>query len=101
MKISISGFLTGKPRGRKYPETGVGIRVFTFLTFVAWLSMDRGVYPVMRKCSFGVGMRGEMILSKSLFMYPGYRSVAVHADITKTCVTNRRWKMEGVFFQIF
>jgi len=45
--------------------------------------MDNGVYPVIKKCSFGAGISGEITLSKSLYIYPGYLSVAVHADITK------------------
>ena len=38
-------------------------------------------YPVMRKCRFGVGMSGAMSPIRSLFMYDGYRSVAVDVDM--------------------
>ena len=31
-------------------------------------SVVRGVYPVMRKCRLGVGMRGAMSPMRSLFM---------------------------------
>ena len=41
----------------------------------------------MRKCRRGVGMSDAMMPTKSLFMYPGYRSVVVLAHITvDTCI---------------
>lgn len=36
----------------------------------------------MRKWHLGVGIREAIMPTRSLFMYPGYRSVVVEADIT-------------------
>jgi hypothetical protein len=44
--------------------------------------MTSGVYPVMRKWQRGVGMSDATRPIRSLFMYPGYRSVVVDAAIT-------------------
>lgn len=44
-------------------------------------SVVSGVYPVMRKCSRGVGISEAISPMRSLFMYPGYLSVVVLADM--------------------
>lgn len=46
------------------------------------LSIVKGVYPVIRKWHLGVGTNPAKILTKSLFIYPGYLSVVVEAAIT-------------------
>lgn len=45
------------------------------------LSVVRGVYPVIRKCSCGVGIKGAVRPIKLLFIYDGYRNVVVLTDI--------------------
>lgn len=44
-------------------------------------SVVSGVYPVMRKCNRGVGISEAISPMRSLFMYPGYLSVVVLADM--------------------
>ena len=44
-------------------------------------SVVRGVYPVMRKWSLGVGISDAIKPIKSLFIYPGYLNVVVLVDI--------------------
>ena len=46
------------------------------------LSEVNGVYDVMRKWARGEGMSEARIPHKSLFIYPGYRSVVVEVLIT-------------------
>lgn len=57
---------------------GMGSRAWGCLT--DW-SVVRGVYPVMRKCRRGVGISEAISPMRSLFMYPGYLSVVVLADM--------------------
>jgi hypothetical protein len=59
-------------------------KTVVFLTDLAcsMLSPVKGVYDVIRKCVGGVGMREAIIPTRSLCLYPGYRSVVVEADIT-------------------
>lgn len=45
-------------------------------------STVNGVYPVIKKWHRGVRMSEANRLTKSLFMYPGYRNVDVDAAIT-------------------
>ena len=35
-------------------------------------SVDNGVYPVIKKCKLGVGIKGAIKPIRSLFMYDGY-----------------------------
>lgn len=67
-KVSVAASL---PLGR-------GRRAWGCLT--DW-SVVSGVYPVMRKCSRGVGISEAISPMRSLFMYPGYLSVVVLADM--------------------
>jgi len=46
------------------------------------LSNVKGVYPVIRKWHLGVGTSPAKMLTKSLFIYPGYLRVVVDAAIT-------------------
>jgi hypothetical protein len=41
-----------------------------------------GVYPVIKKWHRGVGIKLATKPTRSLFMYPGYRSVVVDAAMT-------------------
>mmetsp|Transcript_10886 Transcript_10886/g.36328 ORF Transcript_10886/g.36328 Transcript_10886/m.36328 type:complete len:271 (+) Transcript_10886:498-1310(+) len=43
---------------------------------------DSGVYPVIKKWHRGVGTKDATRPTRSLFMYPGYRSVVVEAAMT-------------------
>ncbi len=56
-------------------------KTVVFLTDVIFLSTVRGVYPVIKKWHLGVGIKEATNPIKSLFMYPGYLSVVVEADI--------------------
>lgn len=62
------------------------------------LSKVRGVYPVIRKWHLGVGTNPAKILTKSLFIYPGYLRVVVDAAIT---VATNEFVYETVGIGIF
>lgn len=56
------------------------------------------MYPVMRKWHLGVGTNPAKILTKSLFIYPGYLKVVVDAAIT---VATNEFVYETVGIGIF
>ena len=58
-------------------------------------SVVSGVYPVMRKCSRGVGISEAISPMRSLFMYPGYLSVVVLADMMV-----ETWGEDGVSVRV-
>tara|TARA_B110000008_G_scaffold248960_1_gene261368 strand:+ start:190 stop:561 length:372 start_codon:yes stop_codon:yes gene_type:complete len=65
-----------------------------FLTRLTLSVVVIGVYPVIRKCMRGVGIRLATRPIKSLFIYPGYLRVVVLAAIT--VLTNEfNWPTEG------
>lgn len=59
-------------------------RTVVFRTVLAASTFEdvKGVYEVIRKWHRGVGISDEIMLQRSLCMYPGYRNVVVLADIT-------------------
>lgn len=48
--------------------TSTGFQDFSLCSILTSVSPVRGVYPVIRKCSIGVGTRGAIRPTKSLFM---------------------------------
>ena len=56
--------------------------VFRTAGAAGFASSVSGVYPVIKKWHRGVGIRLATKPTRSLFMYPGYRSVVVDAAIT-------------------
>lgn len=62
------------------------------LTF-STCSLENGVYAVVKKWQRGVGISEETMPTRSLFIYPGYRSVVVLADMTvDTYIPNVRYE---------
>lgn len=80
-RLWIDGMLHGALREKEESPEGC---------LTDW-SVVSGVYPVMRKCSRGVGISEAIRPMRSLFMYPGYLSVVVLADMMVETWEEEHW----------